>query len=198
MIHMLFWSRVNQNPAEIAAVAYGTFEIPGSFEGGVYIPFSQLTDREERSLSLKSVRSWGFTTVMEQEQVVQYEIRDINFLGGSEASLKQSYFDIRILGDNRLTVPNAGTSISDYRAEVKDLDGNTVEDPVSFSLGTKTAGASISSGGALELDSNCPAGEIVIYAGTERSINAGKLILSLQHAGDGSENRGGPEGKRGP
>lgn len=170
----------DESKKEVVYVNYGTISIPANFDGTVYVPFSQMSSEDGKKVALTQIQSWGITTTMSQEEQVQFTLGNIAFLTDSIGSLMDSYYLFYIKGDNEITVPTIGTAMKSYQVDVKDLEGNSLEDDISFFLEDDMAGVSISQDGKLEVGSDCVASEIIIYVKTNQSINYGKLKINMK------------------
>lgn len=171
----------DQSIKEAIEPTYGTISIPANFDGTVYIPFSKLYTSGGKSVSLNHIQSWGITAVTSENKQIKYQIGDIEFLSGSLAAMKGSYYLIYMSGSSKINVPNTGSVIEFYKAEIKDLDGNPINQSAIFYLKNNVAGASLSKDGKLEIDSNCNASDIKVYAKSENSVNSGEITISMQH-----------------
>lgn len=165
---------------EVLATSYGTLTIPSHFDGIVYVPFSQLVNENGETIALKSIQSWGITTVIEKEEQAVYSIGDIAFLENSIAARKASNFLITLSGEEQATIPSTGAIIETYKAKVFDLEGKEVDTNVRFFMKEEMEGVSITEDGTLEIQNNCVATQVELYAKTIESINAGKITVSLE------------------
>jgi len=166
---------------EAVQTQYGTIAIPAGFSGTVYAPFSQFHTSDGKNVALKSIKSWGITTVMSQNQKAKYEIGNIAFLSNSVAARKASYNIYTITGDSIMNIPNTGSSTEHYNVSTADMEGNALSDATAFFLPQAIAGASITPDGILEIQSDCVASEIIISAKTSNSVNAGNFKITLNH-----------------
>lgn len=164
---------------ELQTVSYGTFQIPTGFNGIVYIPFRELKNDKDETISINKINSFGVTLVMEEEQQQQFELGNFRFLSGSLDQVKNEYYEINILGTNQIVLSDTGTVMKNYQATVKNLDGEAVSKNVYFSLAEETEGVTLSTDGKLEIASTCKADQITISAKAEDSINAQKLTIEL-------------------
>lgn len=165
---------------DVLEASYGTLTIPPHFNGMVYIPFSQLYNENGENITLNNIQSWGITTVIEKEQQVSYTIGNIAFLEDSVSAMKDSSYLITLSGEEQVVLPNTGSVIEKYETKVLDLEGNEVDDDITFYLEEDIEGVKLAKNGALEIQSNCVATKLTLYAKTSQSINAGKLSLSLE------------------
>lgn len=165
---------------EVIRPEYGTLRIPPLFKGMIYVPFSQLYTEEGETISLASIQSFGITTVLEENQIISYSIGNIAFLEGSIEEMIDTYYLITLSGDETIVLPNTGSVMLSYDAEVIDLEGNSVDTDVTFFMEEDIEGIVIQKDGTLEIQSNSVASQLTLYAKTSQSINAGKLELSLE------------------
>lgn len=170
----------DQSMKEVVYLTYGTLSIPANFDGTVYVPFTQLYTEDGENIPLLQIQSWGITTNMSQEQQAQFTVGNICFLTKSIDSVKDSYFLFSTTGNSEITVPTTGTVMEIYQVEVKDIDGNHLDDDIIFSLEDNIAGAWISKDGKLEVGSDCVASEVTVCVKTNKSINSGKLKIKLE------------------
>ncbi|WP_099468997.1 hypothetical protein [Konateibacter massiliensis] len=166
---------------EVLSAEYGTIAIPAHFSGTIYVPFTQLFDEEGENVSLKTIQSWGITTVVEKEQQVSYSIGNIAFLEGSVELMRESCFLITLSGEKTVLLPSTGSVLWQYEGTTADLEGQLQDADLSFFMEEDIDGVTLSADGALEIQSGCTEPEITIYAKTEQSVNAGKLVISLEH-----------------
>lgn len=166
--------------AQVITAKYGTLLIPAGFSGTIYVPFSQLFNEKGERVLLNNIQSFGITTVMENEQTATYSIGNFAFLSGSIDAMKDSHYLITLTGEEEVVVPSTGAVIEKYEASVVDLEGNEMDTDVTFFLEDAIEGITLSENGALEIQSDCVATKITIYAKTKQSINAGKMTLSLK------------------
>lgn len=170
----------DQSVREAIAPVNGTISVPAHFDGSVYVPLSKLYTSDGKSISLTQIQSWGITAVMSENQQIKYQIGNIAFLSRSVASMKNSYYLITLTGNNKVAVPKMGSAIEFYHAQVKDLDGNPVNQSAVFSLKNNVAGAAISKNGELQISSSCSATEITVCSKLPNSADDGELTVSLQ------------------
>lgn len=166
---------------KVEKTIYGTITIPSGFTGMVYLPFSQLHTSKGGEIALKSIMSWGITTVMAQEEQANYEISQIAFLHNSVANKKASYLVYSIDGISNINIPSVGSTLEAYQVSATDMLGNAVTDEIDFFLPESISGVSISADGKLEIQNNCVATSIVIGAKTKNSTNAGTFTITLNH-----------------
>lgn len=169
---------------QVVTAKYGTLLIPARFSGSIYVPFSQLFNEKGERVLLNNIQSFGITTVMENEQTATYSIGNFAFLSGSIDAMKESHYLITLMGEEEVVLPNTGAVIEKYKASVVDLEGNEMDTDVTFFLEDSIEGIMLSENGALEIQSDCVATKVTIYAKTKQSINAGKMTLSLKRVSD--------------
>lgn len=167
---------------ETIVPSYGTISIPAGFDGTVYIPFSKLYTSGGKNVSLTNIESWGITAVMSEDKQIKYQIGNIEFLSGSLASMKGSYYLITLSGNSRINIPNAGSVIEFYQTKVKDLDGNPIKQDTLYYLKNSVEGAALSKDGKLEIGSNCKASVITICAKSGNSVNFAELTVPMFHS----------------
>ena len=167
---------------KMIAVAYGKFQIPVGFEGVVYIPFDELKDKDDETTKIRNIKSWGLTLVMEEEQQAAFTCSHIRFLSSSEEKIAAQYFWITILGSDQVVLPDAGTAIKQYHAEVYHLNGEPLQKKVNFTLSSDVQGVRLSEDGLLEVDSTCKVEQITILAKTEDGINTQELPVSISNS----------------
>lgn len=170
----------NENTTQVIHTTYGTLSIPAHFTGTIYVPFTQFFNEENENISISNIQSFGITTVLEKEQSVSYSIGNPTFLAGSLNSMKDSYYQITLSGEENIIVPNTGSVIQTYKAEVLDLYGDAVEDTPFFSVEEGINGVTITENGTLEIQNDCDASKVTIYAKTDKSSNAGSFTVSLE------------------
>lgn len=165
---------------QVVTAKYGTLLIPARFSGSIYVPFSQLFNEKGERVLLNNIQSFGITTVMENEQTATYSIGNFAFLSGSIDAMKESHYLITLTGEEEVVLPNTGAVIEKYKASVVDLEGNEMDTDVTFFLEDSIEGITLSENGALEIQSDCVATKVTIYAKSKQSINAGNMTLSLK------------------
>lgn len=167
---------------KVVLTTYGTITIPAQFDGTVYVPFSKLYNEDGDKITASTIRSWGITTVMAENQKIEYSIGDIALLKGSVDAMKESHYQITLTGKEKIVIPNIGSIIEKYKADIIDMEDNKVDTEPIFYLPESIAGVSITSDGTLEIKSDCVASDIVVYAKTDKSINSGEINISLERA----------------
>lgn len=172
----------NQSTKEVVLTSYGTITIPANFSGTIYVPFNQLSDSDGHKVTLEKIQSWGITVVMLKDQQIQYTFGNIAFLNNSMEAIKDQYRLITLTGISNIIIPHTGSIIENYRAKVKDLEGNPVKEKVTFSLKESIAGASITKDGKLEVKSTCVASEIIICAKAKNHVNYGSFKVSTERS----------------
>lgn len=174
----------DQSFREAVTPAYGTISIPANFDGTVYIPFSKLFNTDGKHVSLTDIKSYGVAAIMTQNQQIQYQLGNIEFLSGSIASMRNCYL-IYLLGKNNIDIPYNGSILENYQYQIKDLNGNPVQKTAAFFLKNNVAGAAITKDGNLEVSSGCTASDITICSKLPDSIDCAELTVSLKRENAG-------------
>ncbi len=170
----------DRSVCEVTVPVNGTISVPAGFDGTIYIPLSELTTPDGKSLSLSAIQSWGITTVLSENQQMEYRLGNIAFLSGSLEAVKSLYYMITLTGNNTVSIPSAGSTIEFYQAKVSDLDGNPVPLDVSFFLKDPVPGVTISEEGQLDVNSSCTASEVTVCANVANGANYGAFKVALQ------------------
>ena len=93
----------------------GCIEVPGEFEGKIYVNFNSLINEESNvvldSNMLSNIVSWGITFIPSDEEHNIVIIKKISLL--SEEKLR-FLNNIKIIGDEEVQIPVLGQSISQY------------------------------------------------------------------------------------
>lgn len=183
----------DQSVEEIRTPSYGTVSIPPNFNGTVYIPFSRLYTSDGKSVSLSKIQSWGITTVLTENEQVQYQIGNIQFLGGSIDAMRSKYYQISLSGNDTIVIPRVGSTIEKYQAQIKDMNGNAVTQTPTYYLKKKVPGVTLSPTGELQISSNCTASSIAIDAKLGDSVTFAQKTITLKTSTSGQNNLGVPK-----
>lgn len=183
----------DQSVDEIRTPSYGTLSIPPNFNGTVYIPFSKLYTSDGKGVSLSKIQSWGITTVLTENEQVQYQIGNIQFLSGSMDAMRSKYYQISLSGNDTIVIPRVGSTIEMYQAQIKDMDGNIVTQTPTYYLKENIPGVTLSAAGELQISSNCTASSVAVDAKLGDSVTFAQKTITLKKSTNGKNSTGVPK-----
>lgn len=165
---------------EAVSPQYGTVSIPANFNGTVYVPLTKLYTSEGKGVSLSRIQSWGITAVMTENEQVEYQVGNIRFLGGSIPAMRDEYYQISLSGNDTIVIPQLGSTMEIYQAQIKDMDGNAVTQSPTFYLKENVPGVTLSGNGKLQVASNCTASSATICAKSGNSVTFAQKTITLK------------------
>ncbi len=150
----------------------GCIEVPGKFEGKIYVNFNNLINEKSNvvldSNMLSNIVSWGITFIPSDEEHNVVTIKKMSLLAEDKL---ESLHNIKITGDEEVQIPVLGQSISQY--EVLGLESNS---KIKYSLMGKQDNVSISQKGKLTLSNKAKPGQIILQVNVDDKFKLGKKI----------------------
>lgn len=164
---------------------YGTFEVPGNFNGTVYIPFNSLRKKGNEineTVRISEINSWGITVTLSENENEEFALGNFKLI--KEGSNLRNYFEhnLDITGDKEVEIPTAGEGISDYKVIDKEKNENISEKgtSVEFNLKNNIEGVSLSRDGRLTLYPDAEPQDIEIEAVIDKKISKTTKIKILK------------------
>lgn len=166
---------------ELVKAMYGSITVPAGFDGTVYVPFASMADESGEPFVPGTIRSWGITVILEEDRSAQYAVKNIRFLSDSIAFQKEQYYTVHLLGTDTVHMTEEETTETRFRAEVKDMDGQSAEKDVRFSLKEPVPGAEVTEAGMLRIQAGCRASYIDLLMRVEdaKSVSSHRIGLTF-------------------
>ncbi|MCC0667270.1 MULTISPECIES: hypothetical protein [unclassified Clostridioides] len=166
----------NQNIIYSDKIKDGCIDIPGEFEGKIYVNFSSfINDKNNVVLDsnvLSDINGWGITFIPSNEEHNVITIGKVSLL--LEEQL-ESLHNIKIIGDEEVQIPVLGQSISQYK--VSGLENSS---KIKYSFVKKQNNVNISQEGKLTLNDEVQPGEIILQVNVDDKFKVGKKIALTQ------------------
>ncbi|MCC0630041.1 hypothetical protein IC171_14585 [Clostridioides sp. ES-S-0171-01] len=154
----------------------GCIEVPGEFEGKIYVNFNSFINDKNNMLldfnRLSDIVSWGITFIPSNEEHNIVIIRKLSLLSQEQL---ESLHNTKITGDEEVQIPVLGQSISQYK--VLGIENNS---DVKYSLMEKQDNITISQKGKLTLNSKAKPGQIILQVNVGDKFKIGKKITLTQ------------------
>ncbi|EQF23774.1 putative membrane protein [Clostridioides difficile CD160] len=154
----------------------GCIEVPGEFEGKIYVNFNSFINDKSNVLldssMLSNIVNWGITFIPSDEGHNVVTIRKLSLLVEDKL---ESLHNIRITGDEEVQIPVLGQSISQYN--VLGLENNS---KIKYSLIEKQDSVNISQKGKLTLSDKAKPGQIILQVDVNDKFKVGKKITLTQ------------------
>lgn len=150
----------------------GCIEVPGEFEGKIYVNFNNLINEKSNvvldSNTLSNIVSWGITFIPSDEEHNIVTIKKLSLLSQEKLRFLNN---IKIIGDEEVQIPILGQSISQY--EVLGLGSNS---KIKYSLIGKQNNVNLSQNGKLTLSNKAKPGQIILQVNVDDNFKFGKKI----------------------
>ncbi|NJJ33737.1 hypothetical protein GSQ51_09215 [Clostridioides difficile] len=154
----------------------GCIEVPGEFDGKIYVNFNSFINDKDNILldsnMLSNVVSWGITFIPSDEEHNVIAIKKLSLLVEEQL---ESLHNIKIIGDEEVQIPVLGQSISQY--EVLGLESNS---KIKYSLTEKQDNVNISQTGKLTLSNKAKPEQIILQVNVDEKFKVGKKIKLTQ------------------
>ncbi|MGO0882016.1 hypothetical protein ACTPDI_04470 [Clostridioides difficile] len=166
----------NQNIIYSDKIKDGCIEIPGKFEGKIYVNFNSfINDKKNVMLDsdkLSDINGWGMTFIPSNEENNIIIIRKISLLLEDQP---KSLHNIKIIGDEEVQIPILGQSIGQYN--VLGIENSS---RVKYSFVKEQKNVNISQEGKLTLNNEVQPGSIVLQVNIDEKFKVGKKITLTQ------------------
>ncbi|HBH0641125.1 TPA: hypothetical protein KR432_002600, partial [Clostridioides difficile] len=150
----------------------GCIEVPGEFEGKIYVNFNSLINEKSNvvldSSMLSNIVSWGITFIPSDEEHNIVIIKKISLLSEEKLSFLHN---IKITGNEEVQIPVLGQSISQY-----EVLGLKRDSKIKYSLMGKQDNVSISQNGKLTLSNKAEPGQIILQVNVDDKFKIGRKI----------------------
>lgn len=154
----------------------GCIEVPGEFEGKIYVDFKSFINDKRNVLldsnMLSNVVSWGITFIPSDEEHNVITIKKLSLLVEEQL---ESLHNIKIIGDEEVQIPVLGQSISQY-----EVLGTKSNSKIKYSLAEKQDNVNISQKGKLTLKNKAKPEQIILQVNVDEKFKVGKKITLTQ------------------
>lgn len=153
--------------------SYSLFEIPKGFSGNVYIPFSNMYDKDGNNINneLNTLDIIRIIVGLEETNNKNFQIGNFAFINGNSSVNNEFINETHIIGDNEILIPEEGQNISNYN--LYSLDKHLNDDE--FYLKNNIDGVYITKDGKLTVSNTAREEQIQIIS----SHNNSKYIKNI-------------------